>query len=155
MGRIVLIGIMQLFFELANAQMIEWNNFNYVDSVISSQIYFGKSKELIVSTKKAIQANTKYPKLYTYQGYAYLKEKQTLKATYSYLKALQLNSENKDAMQGWYWANIEMNQRERAFYFQPNYQFSDTSSTVKKNNFFAVADCSFDFSLKNPNDEIT
>lgn len=150
--------ILFLFFMLGasmegQTQNEKWDNYLFVDSLISKQIYHGELKALINSSQKAIMAGTKYPKLYNYRGYALLYNNHPLKASFAYLKSLRLNRYNQDAQLGWFLSNIEMNQRERASYFGYNPQLNDSASYLEKINFKLISGLGLDISMKFPQNE--
>jgi hypothetical protein len=154
MARVVLLLVFLFSFSVNGiAQNEKWDNYHYVDSVISNQIYFGKTDDLIKSTANAIEAGTKYPKLFTYRGYAFLNKNKPHLASTNYLKALQLNRSNTDAQQGWYLSNLELNQPERAAWFHYQQGLNDSSSNAHKNNFRAITDFGLDYSFKAPQDD--
>jgi hypothetical protein len=154
MARIILF----IFFLNVNAltsfgQNEKWDHYLYVDSVLSRQISNGQLSELIEGSEKAIQAGTRYPRLFNYRGYALLYSNQPLKASFAYLKALKLNRYNRDAQLGWYLSNLEMNQGERGAYFGYNPQLNDSSIWLEKVNFKLISSLGFDLSLKSPQNE--
>lgn len=133
----------------AMAQQEKWDNFRFVDSLIANQIYNGQFTDLIKSSENAMAAGTKYPKLYTYRGYAFLKINQPVLASQNYLKALRLNSTNRDAILGWYYSNLEMNQSEKSNFFGNP---ADSTTKNKGGKTILLNGLALDLSLKFPQD---